>query len=71
MKVDTNTKLKEIFDIPGMSEVLLSHGFPCVTCPMARMELDILDIGSVCSMYGIDEISLLKDINDFLENKKK
>jgi len=70
MKVDSSTKLKEIFDVPGISEVLLSHGFPCVTCPMARMELDILEIGAVCSMYGIDEVSLLKDLNDFFKKQK-
>jgi len=38
---------------------------------MARMEMDILEIGAVCEMYGIDQISLLEDLNEFLEKKEK
>ncbi len=71
MKITSETKLKEILEIPGISEILMEHGFPCVTCPMAQMEMDVLEIGAVCSMYGIDEISLIEDVNSFLIKNKK
>ncbi len=44
-------------------EVLAKHGVPCVTCPMAKMEMDKLKIGEVCKMYGVDLEKLLKDLN--------
>lgn len=71
MKITSETKIKEILDREDLFEILMAHGFPCVSCPISRMEMDILDIGSVCEMYGINEIDLLEDINDFLNKKKR
>ncbi|MDD4049782.1 MAG: DUF1858 domain-containing protein [Candidatus ainarchaeum sp.] len=71
MKITSETKLKELLEREDIFEILMAHGFPCVTCPMARMEMDILEIGAVCEMYGIDQISLLEDLNEFLEKKEK
>jgi len=71
MKITSETKLKELLEREDIFEILMAHGFPCVTCPMARMEMDIIAIGAVCEMYGIDQISLLEDLNEFLEKKEK
>jgi len=71
MKVTPDTKLKEIIETPEVFEILMAHGFPCVTCPMARMEMDFLEVGAVCEMYGIDQISLLEELNDFFKKKEK
>lgn len=70
MKITSKTKLKELLEREDIFEILMAHGFPCVTCPMARMEMDFLEVGAVCEMYGINEIDLLEDLNDFLERKK-
>jgi hypothetical protein len=71
MKITSETKLKVILEMPDAFEILMAHGFPCVTCPMARMEMDFLEVGAVCEMYGVDQISLLEELNDFLEKKEK
>lgn len=71
MKITLKTKLKNVLNINGIEEILLKHRFPCISCPMAKMEMDTLEIGSVCAMYGIDEKRLLKEINEFIEVKDK
>ena len=72
MKITGKTKLKELFEMKGVTDILLSHNFPCVMCPMAKMEMDILDIGSVCEMYGINKKKLINEINEFITvNNKK
>jgi len=70
MKVTEKTKLEELFKLDGVTDILLSHNFPCVMCPMAKMEMDLLDLGSVCEMYGINKKDLLNEINEFLEKGK-
>ncbi len=63
MKITNKTTLKEILETPGAEGVLAKHGVPCVSCPMAKFELDKLEIGEVCKMYGIDLEKLLEDLN--------
>ncbi len=72
MKITDKTKLKKLFEMKEVIDILLSHNFPCVMCPMAKMEMDILDIGSVCKMYGINKKNLINEINEFITvNNKK
>ena len=61
--INKETTLKEILE-KGKENILKKHGVPCVTCPFAKMEMDKLKIGDVCSMYGIDLEKLLKDLED-------
>ena len=71
MKVDEHTKLGKIIKLKGIEKILTKHRVPCVTCPMAKMEMDSLEIGHVCSMYGLNEKELLLDINKILKHKDK
>jgi len=61
-KIDENSTVAEVLDIKGASKVLAKNQFPCVTCPMAQMEMSSLKLGQVCNMYGIDCKKILKDI---------
>jgi len=62
MKVDKDTVLGEIVKHKGGEEILHKHHVPCVTCPMAAMEMGVLKVGDVCKMYGIDEKKLIEDL---------
>jgi len=71
MKVDAHTKLGKLVKMKGMEKILVKHKVPCITCPMMKMEIDVLEIGKVCSMYGLNEKALLLDINAVLKHKNK
>ena len=62
-KFTTNSTLSEILDKQGGESMLHKHGVPCVTCPMAKLEIDKLKIGEVCKMYGLELEKILKDLN--------
>lgn len=61
-EITKETTLAEILGIKGTEEVLAKHGVPCVTCPMAKIEMDKLKIGEVCKTYGVDLEKLVKDL---------
>ena len=63
MKITKKTKLSEILDKKKFEKILEKYEFPCVSCPFARMEMENLDLGSVCEMYGIDSGKLIKELN--------
>ena len=63
VKVNSKTTLAKILKIEGGEEVLAKHGVPCISCPMASLELNILEIGKVCKMYKLDLKGILKDLN--------
>lgn len=62
-KITKDTTLAEILELPGSEEILAKHNLPCLRCPMAKLEADILKIGQVCEAYGIDLEKLLKELN--------
>ena len=62
-KISSKTTLKNILDKKGAEEVLAKHNVPCISCPMASFELEKLQIGKVCKMYGLKEKELLGDLN--------
>ncbi|MCF7906597.1 disulfide oxidoreductase [Patescibacteria group bacterium] len=64
MKFNKNTKLGEIIKSSKGNEVLHRNGVPCVTCPMAQFELETLEIGQICEMYGLDLEKILKELNE-------
>jgi len=70
-KINEKTKIGEIFKIDGAEQILVKHHFPCVHCPMAKMEMDVLEIGQVCQMYRINQEKLLEDLNSFVEQNGK
>ena len=61
-KIDENSTVADVLNIEGASEVLAKNQFPCITCPMAKMEIDTLKLGQVCDMYKIDCKKILEDI---------
>lgn len=68
-KITKETKLSEILKNPKAEKVLGKHDFPCLTCPFAKFEMEELEIGKVCEMYGIDLDKILKDLNKINEEK--
>ena len=63
MKFTKNTTLEVALKIKEAEKVLSKHNFPCLTCPMAQMEMNELKLGDICNMYGIDLDKVLKDLN--------
>lgn len=63
MKITKTTTLEKVLKIKGAEKVLSKYNFPCLTCPMAQMEMNSLKLGDICSMYGIDLEKVLKDLN--------
>ncbi len=73
-KITEKTTLAEILKYPeadpirkkfsnGARKILAKHNLPCLSCPMAKFEIENLKIGDVCKMYGIDLEKLLKELN--------
>lgn len=62
-KITKNTTLAEVLELPKAEEILAKYKVPCLTCPMAKMEMQVLRIGDICKMYGIDSVKLLKSLN--------
>jgi len=63
-KITSKTTLKEILELKDGEKILHKFGVPCVSCPMAKFEIDKLEIGQVCKMYGLDESGILKNLNE-------
>ena len=62
-KITKDTTLTEVLAIPQAEKILAEYKVPCLTCPMAKMEMHVLKIGDICKMYGIDVEKLLKALN--------
>ena len=69
MKITKKTKLSKIIDEKKVTKILEKYEFPCISCPFARMEMENLDLGSICEMYDIDANSLIKELNEELDKK--
>jgi hypothetical protein len=66
-KITENTTIKDILKVKGGEEILGKYRLPCLSCPMASLELTELEIGKVCKMYGLDLKNILKEINELIE----
>ena len=62
-KITAKTTLKKIIVKKGGEVILAKHGVPCLSCPMAAMEIDKLEIGKVCKAYKLNLKLILKDLN--------
>jgi len=62
-KVNKSTKLSEILKDPQAEKILKKHNLPCLSCPFAQMEMENLEIGSICEAYQLDLNRILKDLN--------
>ena len=62
-KFTKETMLAEILKYPKLEKILLKYNLPCLGCAFAKLEMDDLKIGNICSMYGINGEKLIKDLN--------
>lgn len=62
-KITKNTTLKKILDKKGAEDILAKNGVPCVSCAMAKFEMEKLKIGEICNMYNLPLKDILKDLN--------
>ncbi|MEK7541012.1 MAG: hypothetical protein AAB529_02115 [Patescibacteria group bacterium] len=62
-KITENSKLKDILEIKGAEEILAKYMVPCLSCPMAYLELEKLEIGVVGKMYGLETKKILDELN--------
>lgn len=69
MKITRKTKLSKIIDEKKAAKILEKYEFPCISCPFARMEMESLELGSVCEMYDIDADALIKELNGKMDKK--
>jgi hybrid cluster-associated redox disulfide protein len=49
----------------GTASIFMSAGMSCLGCPSASGE----SIEDACAAHGVDADQLVKDLNDYLENK--
>ncbi len=69
MKVTKKTKLSKLIDDKKAQKILEKYDFPCLSCPHARLEMETLELGTVCEMYNIDGVKLIKELNEKLNKK--
>lgn len=63
MKITSKTKLDKILKMKDGEEILHKNNVPCISCPMAPMEIDKLEIGQICKAYKLDLKKILKELN--------
>ena len=63
MKFTEKITLKKILDKKGAEKILMENGVPCLSCPIASLEIDKLKIGEVCKMYKLNLEKILKELN--------
>lgn len=63
-KITNKTTLEKILEKRGAGKILMENGVPCLSCPMAQFELDKLQLGEVCKMYGLNFEKILKELNN-------
>ncbi len=66
-EIDENTTLAEVYSIKGSDEVLRMLNVPCVSCSFAVMEMDMLKLGDICDMYGLDKKKVILSLRKLAE----
>jgi len=62
-KFTSKTTLEKILEKKGAEKVLAKYSVPCLSCPMASLELSHLKIGEVGKMYGLNLEKILSELN--------
>ena len=62
-KITKATTLEKIMELKNGEKILHKNSVPCVSCPMAAVELSTLKIGDVCKMYGLNLEKILNELN--------
>ncbi len=63
-KLTDKTTLGDALATPGAEKIMAKYKVPCLTCPMAKFEMQELTLGDICQTYGIDCPKLLEDLNN-------
>jgi len=61
--ITESTLLGDVLKKPNGPQILKKFRVPCLSCPMAALEMGVLKIGDVARMYGIDITRLLEELN--------
>jgi len=61
--ITKNTTIFKVLEKKGAEKILTKYNLPCLTCPMARFEIEKLKLGQVCEAYGINIKKLLVELN--------
>jgi hypothetical protein len=62
-KITAKSTLAKILKIKSGEDILHKFGVPCMSCPMAKFEIENLQIGQVCKMYGLNLKEILEELN--------
>ena len=62
-EITAESTLAEMMSHQKGQKAMEKYNVPCLTCPMAAMEMNELKVGQICEMYGIDLEGLLKELN--------
>ena len=57
------TKLAEILEFSEAEGILRKYNLPCLTCPMAKLEMKELSLGQVSGAYGLQGQKILDELN--------
>ncbi len=63
MKITSKTKIAKLFAKKTLLNVLKKYEVPCVSCPIAKQEIDKNSIGYVCDIYGLPKEEIIKELN--------
>jgi len=61
MTITKDITFAEALQVKGAGKILAKFNFPCLHCPIAKIEMDISTLEQVCNTYGIDLNILLKE----------
>ena len=70
-KITKDTMLEEILKDPSTAKILTKYNLPCLFCPLAVFEMNMLKIGEVAKAYGINLKKLLMELNKARGGDKK
>jgi hypothetical protein len=62
-----DTKLAEILEFSEAEAILRKYNLPCLTCPMAKFEMQELSLGQVSGAYGLQGQKILDELNGALK----
>lgn len=68
-KITKNTTLSEVFQYAKAKEILAECDLPCLSCPMARYEMEELTLKLLAERFNINLETLLKSLNKACEEQ--
>lgn len=65
-KVTSDMIIRDVLELDeGTAPIFMRHGMHCLYCPSASGE----SIKDACAVHGVDSEKLVKELNEYLENK--